>query len=1666
MTRFIILLHILLFNILCLHAQNKNITSSFEQYDSIYVQEKIYLQTDRTIYKPGDQVWFKVWLVNAQNQLSTISEDVIVELVDPKGAIIQMLTLNNNTISLSNTFKFNNQLKGGLYKIRCYSKWMQHLGENNFYEKEITLQKVVLPDVLMKLDFEKEAYGANDTVKVEFSARTKDNFPLGNKPLEYSVWIKGHADQVYQATTNADGKIKLTYVIPEQISSIDNLINVKFTHEGKTESISRSAPLILGNLDIQFLPEGGNLVQGHPNRVAIKVLNEFGKPADVEGQLLTVDGEKVVQEFSTYHQGMGAFVFTPVAGQQYVVNITKPQLTKKRYMLPSAGQAVGLFLRQNDANKIVLDVYSPSSQSLILFAQQQGQVLLENKIQAQEGVNTFELPSVDLPMGIVQLTVFDTNQKPLAERLVFANKHRKITTKITTDKSIYTPREQVKANLSVTDETGKGVQGQFTMAVVDDNNLTFADDKQDDIRSALLMSTELKGEVYEPNFYFDPKETKADTALDYVMLTHGWRRFEWVSILSPADTVPPTSPKHISGVFYRNGSPIKNKTILLSKTEQIPNKKTALATTTTDHKGYFLFEELSINLPVYMHVKDHGFSVTKVVNYFSREGAEIHDIGRDMVTYTNNNQGTGGVSGKLFDEELDEGLPFANVTLRQDGRLIKGTTTDFDGNFDLNNIVAGKYQLLFSYVGYPSVHYTIFIKNGELVNITAYMNEGTQSLSSPITISANKTTPVGATAGNIAQLHLATPIRSSHVTSAPYPTIRNKKNRGKQRKKSTKKGKILTTEDLEDISARSGNSTIPSNNNSTTTVLPVTPADEGEDVSTTGSRASGNDVYVDGVRAIGRIPLLEQDATTGGQTLTAADIRNLTTRDISSIAATTAGVYSQDVGYSIDRIPSQDIVVQSCVVVREPIHQTPNRYRTSTDIDMGLEPKFALQQLAPVRKYYSSHFTYTAPNYADKQKPTTRTDFRKTIYWNNNIKTNAKGKNTLPITYYNSDANTTFRITIEGVGQEGQLIHGEQTYATEMPFGIAAKLPSTFCFGDSVSIPITIKNNTAQAVVGQLKMQMPKHFQYLGEFSLNELNVPADSFLVLQLPYYIKFEKAARTWLQYEFEGPNCNDKVNLNVDIVSKGFPRGYSLSARKEMIRDTFIIDEHYDGSLESELNVYPNPIDGLLDGASAILREPHGCFEQVSSSNYPNILALQVMQQQPNSKNPLIEEKALGFLRNGYSKLAAYEINGGGFEWYGRAPAHEGLTAYGLLQFHEMQAVCDIVDQPIIDRTIRYLLKRRNGKGGFKQNVGKYGFGGKRPAVFDAYITWALTTAGVEPEEIKKEIKTVTQEAIKSEDIYRMSLAALIQYNIGNTKKAEQLTESISRLISKTGIANVHAASTLTYSYGYSNNIETLSFAILAMLQHTEKEQYLSLVENAITHIQKYRRYGKYGSTQATVMAMKASLAYQNAVTRVEEDVQFVVRINNANAYSFTYKAGSNIKMNIPNLNQYLQVGKNTVEVTSKGGEPLPFTLDTKWKVATLNNASTGALVLESSLSSPVTNMGETVRLDLVIKNTKDEIAPSPMVVVGIPAGLSLQPWQLKKLQEEKAFDYYEIKDNFLYLYYSEMDAAATRNIALDLKTEVIGTFTPPASSAYLYYYSEKKNWVEGQTITIQP
>ena len=246
------------FILLCFGSAQKQVFENwlhqwYAQWQPNLPSEKIYVQTDKTFYRPGEDIWFSVYLVNEGTHTpSDISDVVYVELINPKGSVLATRRLAAGDGSAAGDFVLKAQEAGGIYTLRAYTHWMKNFGDDVFFTKKLTVQKVITPRVLMKLDFEKEAYGSGDQVVADLSLRNLKDQALSNLQLTYTLHIDGKLQRQATMQTDENGKAKIKVDLPDRLATNDGLLNVSLTYEGVSESISRSVPIVLNQIDLQF----------------------------------------------------------------------------------------------------------------------------------------------------------------------------------------------------------------------------------------------------------------------------------------------------------------------------------------------------------------------------------------------------------------------------------------------------------------------------------------------------------------------------------------------------------------------------------------------------------------------------------------------------------------------------------------------------------------------------------------------------------------------------------------------------------------------------------------------------------------------------------------------------------------------------------------------------------------------------------------------------------------------------------------------------------------------------------------------------------------------------------------------------------------------------------------------------------------------------------------------------------------------------------------------------------------------------------------------------------------------------------------------------------------------------------------------------------------------
>lgn len=725
--------------------------------------------------------------------------------------------------------------------------------------------------------------------------------------------------------------------------------------------------------------------------------------------------------------------------------------------------------------------------------------------------------------------------------------------------------------------------------------------------------------------------------------------------------------------------------------------------------------------------------------------------------------------------------------------------------------------------------------------------------------------------------------------------------------------------------------------------------------------------------------------------------------------------------------------------------------------------------------------------YAHRHRSTddeVREDFAETLYWQPLLITDSRGQ--AQIRFDLSDSVTTFRIAIDGHTSGGRIGSGQAVVTSRLPFQIEPKLPLEVSVGDRVDLPVGIINATDQEAELEFAVTTDPAFELTQE-ATQTISVSAGKRTRQIIPMKVaSVPLSGLASVRVQATGDSLSDSVSRQVRVAAAGYPASQSITgttADTAPVQVT-VSERWVPDSLRASVHFYPSPLADVVTGVESILREPRGCFEQASATNYPNTMVLDYLKQ-TGTQNADVESRARGMLDRGYSKLIQYECGDLGFEWFGSDPGHEALSAFGLMQFTDMARLMPI-DQEMIDRTRTWLLGRRDGQGGFRRNPRHLHVWSVKQNIVDAYVLWAISEADVaagQPlrtgRELSAELDKLVRVADASDDPYLIALTAATMANAKRDSEANRLMLALSRLQRDDG--SLVGQTTVTSSGGLSRTMETTALSAIAWAKNPR----FSIQAGAATTWISANRTGNggFGSTQATVLALKAITATAGRGTpksggRVEVKLDGKV-IGQA---SLPDQAEASGAISIDGLGESIQsalkaeVGSNRatceLEIVGPPGSRLSYSIDVSYHTEEPSSDRqcpvevTTAWAGNDDDAVVTVSAGEAVSIQAKLVNLFDQGQPMTVAIVGLPGGVEPNVDQLDQQKQAGEFAYYELRGRDVVFYYRDLEPGQTKIIRFDAVAAVPGRYTGPASRAYLYYTAEQKRWTRPLEITIEP
>lgn len=545
-------------------------------------QEKVYLQTDKPYYSAGEDIWFKAYLVNASTlEPTALSQFVYVELIDKMDSVLSRVKIRKDSLGFSGYIKLKPEIAAGYYTLRAYTYWMQNVGNDFFFTKNILIGNNIDDRISSKIMYGKPIDGLIP-VTVSFTDPLQN--PISGKRVEIIQNWNSALKKKMIMQTNKEGKIYWQLKIDSNDDTSKKHIEVSITDDKYKNNFF--LPEFNTDFDIQFFPESGVLLNNSLQSVAFKAIGRDGLSVEVTGKVFT-DKNEEISELSTLNKGMGKFSIQTQPGETYYALVKSANAVEKRVELPKTeSEAIAIHLLYN-RGKFLYEVINQTNipnKSLYLLLHSRGKVFVVQSLKNLEGQVSESL----LPPGIVSFSVIDSVGHTFCERLCFVRNFNFPTVAMHSDKPTYGKRQPINLDFNIQSLQGLPVSANLSVSVTD-NHMVKQDSLGDNILTNLLLTSDIKGYVEDPAAYFTDNKLITREKTDVLMMTQGWSRFNTADVVKAVYKQPDfylEKGQALSGkVLNLFNKPSKKCSVIM-----ISTYKKVIKTVLTDSLGHYLID--------------------------------------------------------------------------------------------------------------------------------------------------------------------------------------------------------------------------------------------------------------------------------------------------------------------------------------------------------------------------------------------------------------------------------------------------------------------------------------------------------------------------------------------------------------------------------------------------------------------------------------------------------------------------------------------------------------------------------------------------------------------------------------------------------------------------------------------------------------------------------------------------------------------------------------------------------------------------------------------------------------------------------------------------------------------------------------------------------------------
>jgi len=705
--------------------------------------------------------------------------------------------------------------------------------------------------------------------------------------------------------------------------------------------------------------------------------------------------------------------------------------------------------------------------------------------------------------------------------------------------------------------------------------------------------------------------------------------------------------------------------------------------------------------------------------------------------------------------------------------------------------------------------------------------------------------------------------------------------------------------------------------------------------------------------------------------------------------------------------------------------------------------------------------------------PRLREYFPETLLWQPALITDDKGVAHLNFDF--ADSITTWRLSASASSKAGALGGVSVPLRVFQDFFVDIDLPVALTQDDEVAFPVAVYNYLKTPQTVKLELQANPTFELTDGLGLTRsLDLKPNE--VTSVKFRIRAKRVGSLPLVVTATGTKANDKIQRVIDVVPNGRKVEQVVSDRLggRVTQTIAIPDNAVADASQLYVKVYPGVFSQVLEGVDGILRMPGGCFEQTSSSAYPNVLVVDYIKKN-RLASPAILMKSEQYLNVGYQRLLTFERPGGGFDWWGSGEPLIWLSAYGLQEFNDMAQVYPI-DKGVIERTQAWLLKQQEADGTWSKIGATHSVSiermGNPKLLLTSYVTWSLLDSGIKPAQLQKSIEYIRANAPQEENAYVLALAAnalaacdakdedthavLVKVLKKIDQQKQERPEWKAQYIPAKG-------QSLSYARDDSLIVETTAMAVLAMLK---SGQFNNSVNQCLAYLIKSKDpSGTWGSTQATILALKALVAASGGIKQ-QGETTFTIVVNGKDVDKKVINEKNADVMQLIDCNKFLKAGANEVVLDVKGESNLMYQIVGRhfepWKV---EEVAKPTLAVSVDYDRTKLSTAELLRAKATLTNNGKEFASMVMVDLGIPPGFTVDAGDFAEMVAAKKVNKFSVTSRQVILYLSDVKPGESLSFEYSLKPKYPVKAKTPATAVYEYYTPSNRGTAKPVEISVE-